>query len=244
MRDPREFLNKTRFTVCFSGGKDSLATLLWILDNVKHTNFNILYIEVTGNTHNICNEYVRKVCNSLGVLDRLIVKRREDLDFFKCIKKWGIPIIGKYRWCLYQFKHKFFVKDTYPVNVLGIKNSDSKIRRRINQIDYVKMSRKITVNPILNWDKWMVLDYIKDHGLEINPCYSIYGHSGNCMFCPYHNKKQIIMTMRDEYWREKIIEALKHVRGRISKEIAERWFRYAFQYTIADFISSDSGGFM
>ncbi|RLE90745.1 MAG: hypothetical protein DRN04_14415 [Thermoprotei archaeon] len=62
MAEATKLLNSTKFTVLFSGGKDSLAVLLWVLDNISHDNWNILYIEVTGNTHYLCSEYVKKIC--------------------------------------------------------------------------------------------------------------------------------------------------------------------------------------
>jgi len=40
--DPREFLANREFTVLWSGGKDSTAALLWVLDNVPHDNWDIL----------------------------------------------------------------------------------------------------------------------------------------------------------------------------------------------------------
>jgi len=59
MTDLVRYLNRVRFSVLFSGGKDSLATLLWVLDHIKHNNWNIIYAEVTGNTSSLCTDYVK-----------------------------------------------------------------------------------------------------------------------------------------------------------------------------------------
>jgi len=59
----KEFLNRKFFTVLFSGGKDSTAALLWVLDHINHSNWNILYVEVTGNTHPLCTRYVTDFCD-------------------------------------------------------------------------------------------------------------------------------------------------------------------------------------
>jgi 3'-phosphoadenosine 5'-phosphosulfate sulfotransferase (PAPS reductase)/FAD synthetase len=41
----KKILNQVRdFTVLWSGGKDSTAVLLWVLENVNHTAWNVLYI--------------------------------------------------------------------------------------------------------------------------------------------------------------------------------------------------------
>jgi len=227
------FLNSRCFTVLFSGGKDSLASLLWVLDNVKHDNWNILYIEITGNTHTLCNEYVYNVIRGLGLEDKFVHAKREDLDFFECLKKWGIPLIGVYRWCMWQFKVKVLEKYSYITQVTGIKQSDSYRRRNVKLIDIVKATRNIIVNPIIEWTTDDVIDYIKEHGVPLNPCYDVLGHSGNCVFCPYHNKRQIFLTLQDPEWRGKILDTIRYNKGPIGKRIANQWFKLSRQTTIA-----------
>ncbi len=228
------FLSKRPFTVLFSGGKDSLAALLWVLDNVQSDGWNVLYVEVTGNTHPICNEYVYSVVRSLGLEDRFIHGRREDLDFFECVKKWGIPLLGIYRWCLWQFKHKVFQKYGHTTQVTGIRRSDSTRRRKARPIDVFKATGHVSVNPILDWSREDVLDYIREHGVPINPCYDIYGHSANCVFCPYHSKRQVILTLQDPEWRGKILDALRYARGRMAREKADMWYRLSTQTLLAE----------
>jgi len=228
-----KFLSKRPFTVLFSGGKDSLATLLWVLDNVPNDNWNILYIEITGNTHSLCNEYVYSVVRSLGLEDKFIHEWREGLDFFKCVKEWGVPLLGIYRWCMWQFKVKVMEQYSHITQVTGIKRSDSHRRRKTKTIEVMKTGF-ISVNPILSWSKEDVLDYIKEHGMALNPCYSIYGHSGNCMFCPYHSKRQIVLTLQDQEWRDKILNALAYAKGKIARETAERWRRLSGQAVLLE----------
>jgi len=229
-----DYLNSVRFTVLFSGGKDSLAALLWVLDNIDHGDWNILYIEVTGNTHPLCTEYVERICDVLGLSDKLVIAKRKDLDFFECIEKWGIPIIGKYRWCLWQFKVKVIEKHAYPIQVTGMSRRDSFRRKKIKLID-VFWRKFIVVNPLYNWSKEDILKIVKKHEMEINPCYRKYGHSGNCMFCPYHAKNQILLTLQDPYWRKKILSALSKVRAEKSpwvRKIKAEWMKASKQLTL------------
>ena len=177
-----DFLRRRPFTVLFSGGKDSLAALLWVIDNVGlDHDWNILYVEVTGNTHRLCNEYVHRICEELGVSDRLIHARREDADFFDYVRRYGLPLIGKHRWCLWQFKVKVFKKHSHFTQVSGVKRSDSRRRRNVRLVEYFRQSGNVAANPLLDWSDEMVVDFIREHGVEVNPCYRIYGHSGNCM---------------------------------------------------------------
>jgi len=232
INDPVKFLNERRFTVLWSGGKDSTAALLWILDHVKHDDWNILFIEVTGNTHPMNVQYVYETAKQLGVFNKLIHARRGDTDFFTIMRRKGIPIIGYSRWCLSEFKHWAIKRYSYLTQVSGIKRTDSYRRRNIGLVEYFRMTDSITVNVIYDWSKERVLQYIKDHGVELNPCYRICGHSGNCMFCPYHRYEYIVKTLSDPEWRQKILDALEYVAknrrmGSISRQIYEKWMKVA-----------------
>jgi len=237
-REARDFLSRRSFTVLFSGGKDSLAALLWVLENVPHSNWDVLYIEVTGNTHPRCTAYVGEICAELGILDRLGVARRVDLDFFECIGRWGLPLIGKWRWCLWQFKVRVMRRRSRPVQVAGIKRSDSYRRRTAKPVEYYKQSGFVVVSPLLEWSKAKVLDYIRERGVRLNPCYALYGHSGNCMFCPYHDRKKVVLTLRDPEWREKILSALARVKrgGRLVEEKKRLWLSAAREVGMEAFI--------
>ena len=96
--EAERILNRHRFTVLWSGGKDSTAALLWTLDHVRHDDWNILYVEITGNTHPLCNQYVQDVAEKLGVKDKLMVVKTA--DFFELMDKWGPPLLFAYKWCL------------------------------------------------------------------------------------------------------------------------------------------------
>jgi len=235
--DPRELLANREFTVLWSGGKDSTATLLWVLDNVPHDNWDILYIEVTGNTHPLCTQYVVDTAKQLGIYNKLKIARREDLDFYEALKRWGAPIVGKMRWCLHQFKLKMIERYAKNIQVSGVRRGDSRVRRNIASVDYFKLTGSITVNVLADWSKKQVLNYLRTHGVEQNPCYRLYGHSGNCMFCCYHDKPSIIRTLQDPYWREKILDALSHAgKGKISAEVRDRWLKLSKNIALTSFI--------
>lgn len=228
----KDYLETHRFTVLFSGGKDSLACLLWVLDNVSRKDWNILYVEITGNTHPLCSQYVYDVCERLDVKDRLVVAKTK--DFYELMNRWGPPLMFAYRWCLYQLKLKAFNKYAKPVTVDGIRRSDSKTRKTSKPIALLKIARRISVSPLVDWSKKDVLNYIKNHNIPLNPCYEIYGHSGNCVFCPYANKEHIIKTLNDPYWKTKILPILeKHkqklVKGSIGLSVYNRWIQNSTQ---------------
>jgi len=211
--------------------------LLWVLNHIHHEDWNILYVEVTGNTHPLCNKYVHETAKELGVQNKLIHAKREDLEFFECFRKWGIPLWGKHRWCLHQFKRKLFEKHSHFINVTGIRRGDSKRRSKMKQIGFMRWSQKVCVNPIFEWSTKQVLSYIREHEIPLNPCYAIYGHSGNCMFCIYHKTSQIIRTLQDPYWAEKIVNALslgtKYSKPRVVA--FSNWKKWIGQTTLTKF---------
>jgi phosphoadenosine phosphosulfate reductase len=227
-----EILNRRKFTVLWSGGKDSTAALLWVLDNVNHHNWDVMYVEITGNTDSRCTAYVIETAESLGIAEKLKIVRTD--DFFALCRKWGIPS-PFYRWCLYNLKKRAF-RQAEEITVTGIRNSDSKKRSGIKVLSYAKLTKKWCVNPIADWSGEDVLDYLKRNGIKINPCYDHLGHSGNCCFCPYADRKHIVGTMADPYWGPKIRALLEDPRvkeramkGRVSEEIYERWAKWKWQ---------------
>jgi len=226
--DPLKVLESARFTVLWSGGKDSTAALLWVLDHIRHDDWNVLYIEVTGNTHPMCTQYVIETARQLGIYNKLIIRRREDVDFFECLKQYGLPIIRHNRWCLHKFKLPFMLRDAHRVHVLGVRREESRARSLLYSfVVYSMQEDRLLVCPIFDWKSEHVEKYMKEHSVELNPCYSIYGHSGNCMFCPNHSKDKAYKTLLDPEWRAKIVDALKAQRGK--HRIVKMWLRLADQ---------------
>ena len=231
-QDIIQYLSSRRFTVLWSGGKDSTATLLWVLNNIQHEDFNVLYVEVTGNTHYLNIQYVYDVARELGIKHKLIHAKRE-IDFYEHIKKWGIPgPTWSRRWCTREFKQKLFRKYSYRIQVLGVKHSDSYRRKKIMAIDKFHSSDNIVVKPIIRWSTKQVLQYIKQNDIPLCECYKLFGHSGNCMFCPFHSTHQIVRTLNDPEFGPKIIDALLSQRSpKVQNYVAYRYWKRAIGQT-------------
>jgi len=228
----KDILNKHMFTVLFSGGKDSTTTLLWVYNNVRHNKWNVLFVEMVGNTSSLCVEYVYGLIGELGLKDRFIHAKTE--DFFELCRRWGMPIFKGYRWCK-TLKLEQFKKHSHHFQVVGIKKSDSRLRSRFGIVSYYRSTKNVGIHPILEWNDEQVMEYLKENNVSLNPCYKIYGHSGNCMFCPYADKRHIILTMKDKHWRNKIIEILsdkRNEKGKFGRFIRDRWLSYSKQMVL------------
>ena len=185
------------YYVLFSGGKDSLCVLDLVAKNLK-SDFKVIYIEVSGNTHPLCNEYVHYVVEDYYGLD--LIHLRSDENFFELFKRYGYPSCIWYhsRWCLNRLKDRTlekFQKLKYAVTFSGMKIADSSNRNRYISEKFsngIKKNKKpytfwgaISVLPIFQFSKNDVWMYIKRKGLSINPCYELINNSGNCVICPF-----------------------------------------------------------
>ena len=234
-------LSGRKFTVFFSGGKDSLAALLWVLDNVRDlSGMRVIYAEVTGNTHPECNRYAHEVIGELGLEDRFLHVKREDISFWRYMLKVGPPFPRPARWCLSEMKRmawRHYIHGTFAV--LGIRAEESKTRATYRNL-HKTSDGQFTLMPVFGWSKDEVLDYIRERGLRPNPCYDRYGHSGNCMFCPFHSREQIIRTLNDPEWRGIIISSLRlaPVKGPLQREVRDRWLSLAGQTVLPEVVGS------
>jgi len=221
-----------RVYVMFSGGKDSLVALDLAAQVFRPDEMKIVFIEVTGNTDKCNIDYVYHI-HSKYYHEYELLHLRQDFDFFRYMVKAGLPGINA-RWCMRVFKQELIKRLQPPFFVVGIKRSDSKKRSMIYTSFFhrSKYSIGISILPILNWSKQDVYDYIRQQGLELSPCYKKYGHSGNCMFCPYHNKKAITMTLQDPYWKQKILAYLDKIYTTTdyAKRIKKRWIKNPVLY--------------
>jgi len=220
-----KYLKEIPFTVAFSGGRDSLLALLWILEHGLE-NFNIVYAEVTENTHPLCTQYVHDVLKQLGLEKKLRVVRT--VPFFQYMKKHGVPNLGKNRWCKYRKLDAIF-SVARKVIITGTTRSNA--RRNVKALHFYKNGR-IAFSPLI--ENHINHKLIHEYGIEINPCYALYGHSGNCVFCPYHSAKSIVLTMNDPEWRDKILEALSLApkKYRLQEYVVQKWLRCSRQTTL------------
>ncbi len=178
----------TSVFVDFSGGRYSVVLLHLVLRALGKA--RAVYVDTTISLPE-CDDFVRKTCDEWGV--DLITLRREDVDFWGMVKRWGFPH-RRFRWCMNEFKSiplRLFNESNGEkiLHLTGTSKHESSFRKKIYDVrgayHYNYSVRSLCLHPLLDWAESMILDYIEKEQLPVNPCYSKYLGSGNCYYCPF-----------------------------------------------------------
>lgn len=187
--DIKSLIQTRKSFVLFSGGNDSIATLMYLKNVAKtvESDLTAIFVDTTvGLPTNI--KYVKKVCKYLGVKLKIV---RPKVDYFTLVKKWGIPRF-KYRWCCRELKIKpiaeYLNKIKEPKVVFdGIRAAESNIRRQYIPIWYHPSFKCLSVSPIFYWSDEKVISYVNSNGIPKTFLHSL-GTSSECWCGVYKTK--------------------------------------------------------
>jgi len=179
--DIKRLLQTRKSFVLFSGGKDSLATLVYLTNIAKKVNrcLTAIYVDTTaGLPEN--TEYVKRVCRYLKINLKIV---RPQIDYFTLAREWGIPGF-RYRWCCRELKIKpiteYLNTIKEPKVVFdGIRAAESNIRRQYIPIWYHPSFKCLSVSPIFYWSDDKVNSFINSNGIPKTLLHSL-GTSTEC----------------------------------------------------------------
>ena len=217
------------FIVMYSGGKDSTATLLYVLNYIRNYNkknrVRILFFD-TGIEHEFTYEYVNYVEKELNIQ----IERIDDNRFLDvCVEKKMFPRPST-RFCTKEIKIKPFREWIYAnyisqgkkagtdfLIVQGIRAEESERRAAVYaefNIKTYKVNYKpfsvIYWHPLLDWSTEQVFKYIEDNGLQQNKVYThLKLNRASCFPCIMSNKAEIQHIANDEQALKRIIEMEK-----------------------------------
>jgi len=216
--DLEKLLTKVNAYILFSGGVDSLCTLLYLLEISENNGRKLtaLHIDTTAGFPEV-TEYVRRICRTLGVPLEVV---RPAGDYFEMAKRWGIPSFSA-RWCCKQLKVKpardFLSKIPDPKIVVdGIRSSESTQRSTYLPAWYHPAFQCLSISPILRWSHREVRSYIDASGLPPNPAKEL-GCSAECWCGAYKTRGDFekLLEVHPEIF-DKLVEVERAQRGRFT----------------------------
>jgi 3'-phosphoadenosine 5'-phosphosulfate sulfotransferase (PAPS reductase)/FAD synthetase len=191
--DLRKILSGGKCFVLISGGKDSLATLVYTQQIAKvigadlraiHSDTTVGFPEVT--------KYVRKVCRQLDIKLSIV---RPEKNFFELAEDWGIPSF-RFRWCCRELKIKpvqdFLSKiPGRKVVIDGIRAEESNLRAKYLPVWYHPSFKCLSVSPIFRWTRKQVERYVESADLPENPVRQL-GCSAECWCGAYKTRSDFL----------------------------------------------------
>ena len=159
--------------VLFSGGRDSLAALVYLKNIAENVGNNVVAVHADTTVGLPCNiKYIKKICRLIKV--KLVIVRPKN-DYFTLAERWGLPRFQA-RWCCHALKIgpvNDYLKNQQKDKIVfdGIRAEESKRRSEIEFIKYDKKFGYLTCHPLLYWTREDVKAYLEKNGLPINPAY-------------------------------------------------------------------------
>jgi 3'-phosphoadenosine 5'-phosphosulfate sulfotransferase (PAPS reductase)/FAD synthetase len=192
--DIKRLLMSRKAFILFSGGMDSLATLVYLRKLAKqvHRNLTAVHADTTAGLP-ANTDYVKKVCGYLEV-DLKIVKPK--VDYFTLVRKWGIPSF-RYRWCCRELKIKpikeYLETVSEPKVVFdGIRAAESRIRKEYIPIWYHPSFKCLSVSSIFHWSNEEVTSFLNNDGIPKTFLSSL-GTSTECWCGAYKTEEDFEM---------------------------------------------------
>jgi 3'-phosphoadenosine 5'-phosphosulfate sulfotransferase (PAPS reductase)/FAD synthetase len=191
--DLGKILSIKKCFVLISGGKDSLATLVYTQKIAEEVGADLraIHVDTTVGFPEV-TKYVRKVCRQLRVKLSIV---RPQKNFFDLAKDWGIPSF-RFRWCCRELKIKP-VQDFLDrisgnkVVIDGIRAEESNLRAKYLPVWYHPGFRCLSVSPIFRWSKEQVIKYVENANLPENPVRKL-GCSAECWCGAYKTKTDFL----------------------------------------------------
>jgi len=218
-------------TVAFSGGKDSLATLLLTLKAIGQK-IKVLFID-TGIEFPETVRYTLRLLQQLGMENNLLVKHVNKNVFWQTVKKLGPP--GRdYRICCKTNKlgpTAQLIRENFPngcLTFIGQRRYESERRSKEPKIwRNPWVPGQIGASPIHDWTALQTWLYIFKAHIPYNPLYETGFFRIGCWVCPALKLAEIenIKKTHPSFWKkwEEELEKWRKIYG-----FPKEWVSYGF----------------
>jgi 3'-phosphoadenosine 5'-phosphosulfate sulfotransferase (PAPS reductase)/FAD synthetase len=217
--------------VCFSGGKDSTALVLWAREFLQE--FTAVFCD-TGWEHPLTYAYVEQI-NSM-CLDGALQYLRSEVyeDFLECCVANSMFPTGAARFCTRDLKiqplQAFIEAQDDEVTIYqGIRADESEKRARACDVEYCNEAGGYAIHrPLLLWTAQQVFAWLAAHGIEPNPLYRMGLSRVGCWPCVLANLRDMkAYLFATPEIKPRLIEAELRMRERTGSE-TRTFFPYEF----------------
>ena len=221
------------YILSFSGGKDSAATLLYLLKE-KRLRPHVVFCDTGNETPETYRyvDYISGLIESWG--HPPIIKLKGEYDFYSLAKKkkrfpsikarfcteW-LKIVPKLRWVEEQGLENY-------VMVSGIRRAESRARSTRQEWEIsTKVYGQVLWNPIIDWSAKEVFAIHEKYGVEPNPMYKMGFKRVGCFPCC--NAGRLELLLLDKYYPERIQEIARQEQETGHSYFAPRRKEFYFQ---------------
>lgn len=184
------------YHVGISGGKDSQALLLWVvnesgfpLDKVRATFCD------TGNEHQLTYDHIKMMSETIFPIETI----QPPLSFYELAEKKKRFPSTKARFCTQHLKiiptqtHILkYLQDGKRVLLLsGVRAGESKERADLPELDFDEYYAVDMYRPLLNWSLDDVWSFLKKYSSPRNPLYDYGAMRVGCFPCIMSNKYEV-----------------------------------------------------
>ena len=220
-----------KHVVCFSGGKDSTALVLWAKENLPE--FTTVFCD-TGWEHPITYAYVEEINQTVLGGGGLVYLHSETYkDMMACWLDHQMFSNNQARFCTEDMKiaplHRYFESLEDEVTAYqGVRADESDKRRSASPREWVDGGGGYWMErPLLRWSAEQVFDYLKHHDVAPNPLYLLGMSRVGCWPCIHANHRDIKAYLgATPEIKKRLIEAENKMRERTGK--VRTFFRHGF----------------
>lgn len=204
-----------------SGGKDSTAALLWLVNEsgCSHDKIRVTFCD-TGNEHQFTYDYIAMLSKNVLTVETI----KPQLDFYELAKKKGRFPSVKSRFCTQELK--IFPSQQYVLNLMrngakillltGVRASESKKRADLPEFEWDSFYACDMYRPLLHWSLEDVWAMLEKYGIPRNPLYDYGVKRVGCLPCIMSRKSEIRMIAKNFPERIDMIRKAEFETGKIS----------------------------